>query len=108
MLALVCSGEKKVVPALIDCLPHLTRDQAWQIEDVLYRLGGKETPKLPAPSDSEVLKKYRDECHAWWKEHGEKADLALLEGGARRKAKVNARASGSSAEHTPDKAFDGD
>jgi len=84
LLALVCSGDKKVMPALIDCLPQLTRDQAWQIEDVLYRLGGKKSPQLPAPSDSDALKKYRDECHAWWKEHGEKGDLARLEGGARR------------------------
>jgi hypothetical protein len=57
---------------------------------------------------SDAQKKYRDECHAWWKDHGEKADLAVLEGGARRKAKVNARASSSLPEHTPDKAFDGD
>jgi hypothetical protein len=108
LLALVCSGEKKVMPELIDCLPQLTRDQPWQIEDVLYRLGGTKISPLPAATNSEVLKKYRDECHAWWKEHGEKADLALLKDGARRKAKVTARASRSWAEQTPDKAFDGD
>jgi hypothetical protein len=108
LLALVCSGEKKVMPALIDCLPQLTRDQAWQIEDVLYRLGGTKIPQLPAANGSEALKKYRDECHAWWKDHGEKANLALLEGGARRKGKVRAQASSSSEQNTPDKAFDGD
>ena len=53
-------------------------------------------------------KKYRDECRAWWKEHGATADLARLAGGPRRKAKVTARASGSSEQNTPDKAFDGD
>jgi hypothetical protein len=107
-LALVCSGERKVVPALIDCLPQITRDQAWQVEDVLYRLGGQKVPRLPPGEDVVTRKKYRDECHAWWKEHGAKADLALLEGGPRRKAKVSAQASQSWEGNTPDKAFDGD
>jgi hypothetical protein len=97
------------VPALIDGLPQFTRDQAWQVEDILYRLGGGQVPQLPAGDDAAARKKYRDECHAWWKEHGAKADLALLEGGPRRKATVSARASHTWADHaTPDKAFDGD
>jgi len=108
-LALVCSGERKGAPVLIDVLPQLTRDQAWQVEDVLYRLGGSEAPQLPAGDEAAARKKYRDECHAWWKEHGAKADLSLLEGGPRRKAKLSARASHSWEAHTtPDKALDGD
>jgi hypothetical protein len=105
---LVCSGDRKVMPALIDCLPQLTRDQAWQVEDVLYRLGGAKVPQLPAGEDAAVRNKYRDECHAWWKENGAKTDLAMLEGGPRRKAKVSARASHSLVGNTPDMAFDGD
>jgi hypothetical protein len=92
-LALVCSGDRKVVPALIDCLPQLTHDQAWQVEDVFYRLGGDKVPELPAGDDAAMRKKYRDECHAWWKEHGAMADLALLSDGPRRKAKVSSPAS---------------
>jgi hypothetical protein len=107
-LALACSGERKAVPALIDCLPELTRDQAWQVEDVVYRLGGARIPSLPAGDNAATRKKYREDCHAWWNEHGATADLALLAGGARRRATVTARASLSLAAHTPDMAFDGD
>jgi hypothetical protein len=107
-LALLCSGEKKVVPTLIDCLPEVTRDQAWQVEDVFCRLGGDKVPRLPAGEDGAARKKYRDECHGWWKEHGERADLTLLEDGPRRKAKAIARASKSLPIHSPEMAFDGD
>jgi hypothetical protein len=108
-LALACSGEREGVSLLIDLLPQLTRDQAWQVEDVLYRLGGGKVPQLLAGHEAAARKKYRDECRAWWQEHGAKADLSRLEGGPRRKAKVRARASHSwDANTTPDKAFDGD
>jgi hypothetical protein len=107
-LELVCAGDRKVVPALIDLLPHVTRDQAWQVQDVLCRLGGRTAPQLPPGDQAAARQKYRDECHAWWKGHGAKADLARLAGGPRRKAKVRARASGSWGQNIPDKAFDGD
>ncbi len=108
-LALACSGDRNVVPFLIDMLPQLTRDQAWQVEDVLYRLGGAKVPQLPPGDDAAARKKYRDECLAWWKEHGAKSNLALLEGGPRRKAKMRARASRFWGPNTsPDKAIDGD
>jgi HEAT repeat protein len=107
-LAVVCSGEKKVVPLLIDLLPQLTHDQAWQVEDVLCRLGGGKVPQLPAGDEAAARAKFRDECHAWWKEHGAKADLSRLEGGPRRKARLSARAVHSWANNTPDKAVDGD
>jgi hypothetical protein len=108
-LALVCSGDKNVVPILFDCLPQLTRDQAWQIDDVLYRLSGGKAPPLPQGNEIPARKKYRDDCHAWWKKHGAKADLARLADGPRRKARLRARASHSwDANTTPDKAIDGD
>ena len=45
-LALACAGDREAVPVLIDVLPQLGRDQAWQVEDVLYRLGGGKGPAL--------------------------------------------------------------
>jgi F5/8 type C domain/HEAT repeats len=107
-LVLVCSGDRNGVPVLIDLLPHLTRDQAWQAEDIFYRLDAAKAPRLPLGDEVAERKKYRDECLAWWKEHGAKADLALLEGDPRRKAKMRARASQSWENNTPDKAIDGD
>jgi hypothetical protein len=108
-LALVCSGDRKVVPVLLDLLPNLTRDQAWQVDDVLQRLGTATPLLLPLVDQVAARKKHRDECLAWWKEHGAKANLKRLEGGPRRKAKLTARASHTwVAIHSPDKAIDGD
>lgn len=107
-LALLYSGDKKVVPVLIDLLPQLTRDKAWQVDDVLCRLSGGKAPQLPPGDDMAPRKTYRDECHAWWKENGAKTDLSRLGDGPLRKAPVSARARQSWANNTPDKAFDGD
>src|SRR5262249_15605810 len=112
-LVRACSGDRAVVPQLIDMVPQLTRDQSWQVEDVLYRLsGGKVLPPLNS-GDAAARKVYRDGFLAWWKEHGAKADLTLLRSGPRRKATLQARASHTWANpggvrHTPDRALDGD
>jgi len=112
-LVLVCSGDRRVVPQLIDMVPQLTRDQAWQVEDVLYRLSGGKVSPLFINGGAAARKVYRDGCLAWWKEHGAKADLTVLRSGPRRKANLQARASHTWANpagvsHAPERAIDGD
>jgi Spy/CpxP family protein refolding chaperone len=111
-LVLVCSGDRRVVPQLIDIVPQLTRDQVWQVEDVLYRLSDGKVLPLLISGDEAARKVYRDGCLAWWKEHGAKADLAVLRSGPRRKATLQVRASQTWANpagvsHAPYKAIDG-
>ena len=53
LLALAVGGEKDAVPALIELLPDLPRSQAWQVEDVLFRVAGKEGPDVDGVSPGE-------------------------------------------------------
>src|SRR5207244_8375561 len=79
-LALVHAREKGAVPVLIDTLPHLPIHQAWQAEDVLYRLAeGKSTPAGSLGSDEASRKKFRDAWQTWWKDHATSIDLAKLQ-----------------------------
>src|SRR5262249_17771020 len=54
--------------------------QAWQAEDVLYRLAdGLTPPEAPLKADAAARKKARDAWAAWWREQGGKIDLAKLQ-----------------------------
>ena len=77
-LALACAGDRKAVPVLIEALPHVTRDQAWLVLDVLYRLGGPTAPQLPPGDQVAARKSPRDACQAWWEEYGTMAEGTLL------------------------------
>jgi HEAT repeat protein len=79
-MALVLAKDANAVPPLIDLLVGTTQTQAWQIEDVLYRLAeGKESPPAVAlGTDEASRKKCRDSWQAWWKENGKGIDLAVL------------------------------
>ncbi len=78
-LALVASREKDAVPVLIALLGDLPPNQAWQAEDVLYRLAQDKAPTVPAGTDEAGRRKYRDAWAAWWREQGPNVDLARLD-----------------------------
>jgi len=56
-LTVVCAGDRDIVPGLINMLPQLARDQAWQVEDVLYRVGGKNVQATIKPSGGDPFDK---------------------------------------------------
>jgi HEAT repeat protein len=77
--ALVLAKDKDAVPVLIQCLATATLSQAWQIDDILYRLAdGKSPPTLAFGLDEAAHKKYRDAWSTWWSEHSKNVDIAIL------------------------------
>jgi HEAT repeat protein len=83
-MALVLAKDKDAVPELIGLLPGASQAQAWQIEDILYRLADGKTPPAVALGVNEAgRKKCRDAWLTWWKEHGKAVDLAVLQLGQR-------------------------
>jgi HEAT repeat protein len=77
-LALVVSGERAAVPALIDLLPTISDEQIGQVEDVLHQLAGEAAPQAPWSAEPADKKKCHDAWAAWWKDNGERIDLARL------------------------------
>jgi hypothetical protein len=79
-IALAMSREKQAIPVLIDTLPRLTTVQAWQAEDLLFRLAeGHSPPAVSLGTDAATRASCRDAWHAWWREHADKVDLAKLQ-----------------------------
>jgi HEAT repeat protein len=79
-MALTFARERDAVPVLIDVLPRLTLVQAWQAEDILYRLAsGHNPPHVSLGNDEATRKKCRDAWAAWWKASEAKVDLAHLQ-----------------------------
>jgi hypothetical protein len=77
-MGLVPHKEKTAVPTLIEVLKDLTESEAWEAEDLLFRLAGDDAPSVALGTDAESRKKCSEEWGAWWKKHGEKVDLAKL------------------------------
>jgi HEAT repeat protein len=78
--ALVMAKNRDAVPALIDSLVEANQAQAWQIQDILcYLAAGKVLPPVSLGSDETARKKFRDAWLAWWKQHGQAVDLAVLQ-----------------------------
>jgi hypothetical protein len=77
--ALVMARDKDAVPVMIDLLSQASQSQAWQIEDILFRLAdGKSPPSVPLGDDDAAREKCRDAWRAWWQQHAAVADLAVL------------------------------
>jgi hypothetical protein len=79
---LAYARQRDAVPALINVLPELPLDLAWQAEDFLFRM--VETAALTPPSaavgnDPATRLKSRDAWLAWWKAEGAHVDLAKLQ-----------------------------
>ncbi|HWY85343.1 MAG TPA: HEAT repeat domain-containing protein [Gemmataceae bacterium] len=79
-IALANARDKAAIAVLIDTLPRLTLTQAWQAEDVLYRLAeGHSPPAVSLGADEAARAKCRDAWLAWWNEHADRVDLARLQ-----------------------------
>jgi hypothetical protein len=82
--ALVMARDKDAVPVMIDLLPQASQSQAWQIEDILYRLAdGKSPPSVPLGEGDAGREKCRDAWRAWWQQHAAVADLAVVKSSPR-------------------------
>jgi HEAT repeat protein len=79
-LALASHKEKDAISVLIDLLGQLPSDQTSAIEEILLRLAGDKAPDVVLGSDKESQEKARRAWSTWWKEEGDKVDLALLDG----------------------------
>ena len=77
---LAFAKERDAIPTLIDTLPDLPLNTAWQAEDFLLMLAaGVSPPETPMGNDKATRNKCKDGWQAWWKTHGAKIGLAKLE-----------------------------
>ncbi len=77
--ALLRAGHPGAVPALLALLTDSPTVVAWQAEDMLCRLGGDKAPVVSiGPGTEAERRKARDTWEAWWKENGDKIDLAKV------------------------------
>jgi hypothetical protein len=83
-VALTTAGERDGVPVLIDLLTQVPLAQAWQAEDLLYRVAeGSSAPGASLGRDDVSRRKCRDAWAAWWREEGPKVELARLDAAPR-------------------------
>jgi HEAT repeat protein len=75
--ALARAGDRSAVPALIALVEKGTPALAWQAEDLLFRIAGPDA-KLPALGPGADAAKCRAAWDDWWKDKGDKIDLAKL------------------------------
>src|SRR5581483_11281884 len=70
--------EKEFIPELVNLVPKVSRGHVWQIEELLLQLAGDHPKGGRFLKSPESLAKARDAWLAWWKEKGEKIDLAAI------------------------------
>jgi HEAT repeat protein len=71
--------EKEAIPLLINLLPEVTLGEAWQTEDILFRLAeDKNPPAVSVSNDEASRRKCRDAWAAWYAKHADQIDLAKL------------------------------
>lgn len=75
-LALVSLPEKQAVPVLVELLAALPREQAWPVLELLDDLAGADAPVTVAGRNAAERGQCRDAWAAWWKEKGNRLDLA--------------------------------
>jgi hypothetical protein len=71
-------GDKEAVPVLIELLAQLPLEQGGAIEELLYRLAGPTSPAVALRAEAGAAIKCRDAWRGWWRQHGERIDLAVL------------------------------
>jgi hypothetical protein len=71
--------EKEFLPELIGLIPKLPRGRIWQLEELLLLMAGTHPKDGRFLKSPESLGKARDAWLGWWKEKGEKFDLAKFE-----------------------------
>jgi hypothetical protein len=78
-LALVDAREKEALPVLIALLTELPGEDAIRIEETLLALAGDKAPETALSPEPAARRKARAAWEAWWKERGDKLDLAAVE-----------------------------
>jgi hypothetical protein len=73
-LALVEAHDRDAVPVVIDLLVQ-PLPQAWQAEELLFRIAGEQAPKGVLGLSEESRKKARDAWTDWWTKNGAKINL---------------------------------
>jgi HEAT repeat protein len=81
-LALLQRGERDALKVLAEAMAEKPTRETAVAEDMLFRLAGERSPTLSADTVA-ARRTYRDAWLAWAKEHGPKADLAILKEHAR-------------------------
>ena len=72
--------DKAAVPMLLDLLPDMSRQQVWQVEDLLVQLAGKDAPKARClQGNKDSFLKAQKAWQEWWDKAKEKTDLAKLD-----------------------------
>lgn len=75
---LAIAGDKEAVPVLIELLAQVPLEQGGAIEELLYRLAGPTAPAVALRAEAGAAIKSRDAWRGWWRENGERIDLAVL------------------------------
>jgi hypothetical protein len=78
-MALIAAGDREAIPGLIEMLADLPLDSGRPVEEVLARLAQDKAPTVPLEGDETARKKCRDAWAKWWKDEGEKIDLAKID-----------------------------
>jgi hypothetical protein len=78
-MALALAKHKLALPVLIDLLVKLPRTQAWQAQDMLFRIAGERAPIVSLGTDEAARQKCHDAWLAWWRQNEDHIDLAKLE-----------------------------
>ncbi len=79
-LALVRGGDRHALPVLLSLLTEAPRREAWEIEDLLYRMAGDQGTTIPplGSADQGSRKQSREGWEKWWSTAGKKIDLAKI------------------------------
>jgi hypothetical protein len=75
--ALLEASEKIAVPVLIDLLAELPREEAEQVESLLFVLAGENAPA--GHLDDDARRRYRAAWAAWWDNNGDELDLTGID-----------------------------
>jgi hypothetical protein len=77
-IALAEAHDKEAVPVLVNLLPEGTLSDAWQAEDMLFRIAQDKAPKASLGMDDASRKKCRDLWSDWWTKNSATVDLSKL------------------------------
>jgi hypothetical protein len=75
--ALIGSTDKSAIPTLIALLNDPAEPIRSRAEDLLFRLAGETPPEASAGTTDETRAAYRKAWEAWWRDNGEKIDVAV-------------------------------
>src|SRR5262249_55237963 len=78
-LALVDAQDKEAIPALIRLFAVLPRNRLRELEDIPDQRAGEKAPSAAFATDADARKTFRDAWLGWWKEHGAKIDMSVLQ-----------------------------